>query len=807
MNYHLNRDGQDVGVFSLEELQRRLAAGELTGSEFVWTEGMAAWQPLNSVLPPRTSSPVTPPPRQPANNGAPSYVWIWLVVVLIAAGAIVAGIVGYRMVVRPVIERVSQGTSVDSASSFVQATAMEAASEPVVISSNALTEADVVKTKREFRVRQYLDGYKLRGQRNPECDVRALGMISNWIACNYDGVVDTNLPPLSDMANQLANDTNCTDPLVLTVAAVNTVELHETVRRLERAVKGFQNSRHFGYVKLYATEMLAEKLIHDQADRLPVLDAQSLQYLQEAFSDGSIRPKDQPEIADILISGWGQAFLYRNGKQVFTMVQKEDKPFQWLALVLHGEAEIGAAWHARGGGYADTVSQSGWRGFSEHLAAARKCLTQAWELNTNWPLAPDRMIYVSLGDSGIGEMRKWFDRTVAAQIDYPDAWSEMRWGLRPRWYGNLDSMMAFGVTALNTRRFDTDVPRKFFDSLSDMESELHLPPGQHIYDREDIWPNLTILYESYIAFPSQTDYSRDGWRGAYAAVAYLAGKYDVSRAQLEKLNWQPHPYNLTKWGQDLSIMPLEVAARTGSQSPMVDAAENNCDSGDITGALKIYNQLAAATNEDALTRSFVQERQYALRFEQQLASGEWVPFMPADAAFTGWQTNFGNFKLLPDGSLEASSDESGHMIYCRAPIGTEFEAKGQFEVISSTTKAFQAGLVMGLPQYDTYGWDAFRIKRNTDEGDVASFSMHWTKQQILAPISSLNIRSNSFDFCFQGGRVSASVNGSPVFTKAEPPKNSDLVTNKFLVGLGAFNDSDSTVIRYHNIEIRKLPAK
>lgn len=56
MNYHLNRDGQDLGVFSVEELQRRRAAGELSGSELVWTTGMAEWQTLDSIkgsVPPR----------------------------------------------------------------------------------------------------------------------------------------------------------------------------------------------------------------------------------------------------------------------------------------------------------------------------------------------------------------------------------------------------------------------------------------------------------------------------------------------------------------------------------------------------------------------------------------------------------------------------------------------------------------------------------------------------------------------------------------------------------------------------------
>jgi hypothetical protein len=804
MNYHLNHNGQNLGIFSLEELQRRRASGELTGTELVWTEGMDAWQPLNTVLPPPAIAPV--PPKINASKSSPVLVWVLVIVGLFFVGMIVAGVIGYRMVVRPLVEEFTPRAGGSSAGRVVEMSAMNAASQPVVTGSNSLTAADVLKLQGEFRIRQYLDAYKSHGARNPEYDALALGMISNWIACNYGGVVDTNLPSLADLGNRLAADTNCTDPLLLTVSAVNAVELHEMVRRLERAVNGFQNSPYPGYPKFYAAVTLAEKLIYDRSDRLPVLDAQALQDLRSAMADGTIRPDDQPEIADILIDGWGQSFFYRNGEQVYGMVKGQGKQFQWLALTLKGQGEINAAWRARGGGYVNTVSSSGWEGFNQHLALARESLTQAWELHTNWPLAPDRMIYVSLGDSGIGEMRQWFDRTVAAQIDYADAWSQMRWGLRPRWYGDTDSMLAFGVTALNTRRFDTDVPRMYIDSLSDVESEMGLPSGQHIYDRADVWPSLKKLYGGYIAYPSQSDWTRDGWRGAYASVAYLAGQYDIAREQLQKLNWRPHPYNLTGYGRDLSLLPLEVAARTGAQSRKVQEAENDRKYGFIERALQIYNELAAMTNLDDRTRSFVRERQYSLGMEQRLAAGKWVSFLPPDAAFTGWQTNFGNFKVLPDGALEVSSDENGHMIYCRTPIGMEFEARGQFEVVSSTTKAFQAGLVMGLPEYNGYHWDAFRIKRNDDEGDVAAFSENWIKRQILAHLENLNSRSNSFDLRFQGGLVSATINGNIVFTNAEPPKNYSLVTNEFLVGLGAFNDSDSTVIRYRNLEIRRLPG-
>jgi hypothetical protein len=223
----------------------------------------------------------------------------------------------------------------------------------------------------------------------------------------------------------------------------------------------------------------------------------------------------------------------------------------------------------------------------------------------------------------------------------------------------------------------------------------------------------------------------------------------------------------------------------------------------LAGALQIYKGLSALTSPDARTDSFVRDRLATLGLEQRLQAGDWVDFLPTDANFTGWHVGFGKFTVQPDGALHVQSDQYGHLMYSRVRLGRGFEVRGQFEVVSSTTKAFQAGLVMGLPQYENYNWYAFRVKRNSDEGDLASFSQHWTKRQIMSPVP-LDSRTNSFDFRFQNGRVSATVDGREVFKDVPPPKDAYVTTNEFFLGLGAFNNSNSTVIRYRQIQVRRL---
>lgn len=53
--------GQQTGPFSLDKVQRMLAAGEITPDSLCWAEGMSDWQPLQDVLPV-----YTPPVRVPA---------------------------------------------------------------------------------------------------------------------------------------------------------------------------------------------------------------------------------------------------------------------------------------------------------------------------------------------------------------------------------------------------------------------------------------------------------------------------------------------------------------------------------------------------------------------------------------------------------------------------------------------------------------------------------------------------------------------------------------------------------------------
>jgi hypothetical protein len=49
MQIHVARDGKQLGVFSLEEINRQLGAGTLSLSDQAWYEGAAGWAALSTV--------------------------------------------------------------------------------------------------------------------------------------------------------------------------------------------------------------------------------------------------------------------------------------------------------------------------------------------------------------------------------------------------------------------------------------------------------------------------------------------------------------------------------------------------------------------------------------------------------------------------------------------------------------------------------------------------------------------------------------------------------------------------------------
>jgi hypothetical protein len=89
MQIHIARNGQPTGPFSLEEINRQLAAGTLSLSDQAWYEGAAGWAPLSTVpgVSGSSTGSISPSPVSATTPSAP-------VVVASPAGGAVTAVTG-----------------------------------------------------------------------------------------------------------------------------------------------------------------------------------------------------------------------------------------------------------------------------------------------------------------------------------------------------------------------------------------------------------------------------------------------------------------------------------------------------------------------------------------------------------------------------------------------------------------------------------------------------------------------------------------------------------------------------------------
>ena len=135
---------------------------------------------------------------------------------------------------------------------------------------------------------------------------------------------------------------------------------------------------------------------------------------------------------------------------------------EWLKLLWRIRYESDSAWEERGGSWASSVTEAGWKGFHEHGKACNAAFRRARELH-GYPEAAYG--YVMLGPFSDG----LFSETTTALLDYDNVLDKYLWyNCYPRWCGSIAKMRAFAERCYETKRHDTMIP--FFYAYSVLKS-------------------------------------------------------------------------------------------------------------------------------------------------------------------------------------------------------------------------------------------------------------------------------------------------------------------------------------------------
>src|SRR2546421_674195 len=128
------------------------------------------------------------------------------------------------------------------------------------------------------------------------------------------------------------------------------------------------------------------------------------------------------------------------------------RPESATPLIALGDAYIAYAWKARGGGFADTVTEKGWRLFGERLQSARKNLEAAEKMPGKDAEVYRALIVVAMAQGWPrNQMEAVFRKGIEFEPNYQQLYETKAYYLLPRWSGEPGEWETFATEAADTR--------------------------------------------------------------------------------------------------------------------------------------------------------------------------------------------------------------------------------------------------------------------------------------------------------------------------------------------------------------------
>ena len=429
----------------------------------------------------------------------------------------------------------------------------------------------------------------------------------------------------------------------------------------------------------------------------PALDAEIIDLARQSYEEGSYDGADDALFVTHILSA--ADLLSHNSDAMETLVKGLQKLPEWARDTILGKIEIDRAWHARGGGWANTVTEEGWRGFGDSLNKARGLLEAAWKLKPDQPYAAGEMITVVMGsESGPGgSLRLWFDRTVKARFDFPAAYTAYTWAIRPRWGGSHEEMLAFGRACAATKRYDTNVPHHFIRVLDDIGKELAM--RREVYETSRIGDEVVAVDKGYAADPSQAGV-KNLRLSNLVLDAWLCRKWADARAALDQMPEQKLDpalrARMVEFGTARNNVIGETLINTGPAKEDYAQARDLEKQGRYDEAAPHYAAVLKACEDQPVPRELITFFTQINETRIALEKGQWLEIVPKTADPSDWGLSTQAKCSIPeDGVLEIIGTGETTLSRWRRPLGENYEVRATFEFLSPPDKKHLFGIALG----------------------------------------------------------------------------------------------------------------
>jgi len=214
----------------------------------------------------------------------------------------------------------------------------------------------------------------------------------------------------------------------------------------------------------------------------------------------------------------------------------KQRPDSITAQIARAEAYLNYGWHARGRGYADTVTDEGWQLFHSRVALARHGLDIAAKLKEKSPYWYEAMQHVATAQGwSKSDARDLFEQAIAFEPTYYHYYREYAGYLLPKWHGENGEAEAFAEETAKR------VPgREGLFLYFEVASVIACPCGgedasEHLQNLS--WPRIKQGYKAMAQLYGTSKLKRN----RYASMAFAANDLATAQRMFTEIgeDWEP----------------------------------------------------------------------------------------------------------------------------------------------------------------------------------------------------------------------------------------------------------------------------
>jgi hypothetical protein len=395
--------------------------------------------------------------------------------------------------------------------------------QAAIAATNAFDAAQL-----DYNLNTTVRAYEQSGIKNPKWDADAkacltlFARVRSWTNGTPDALMDELRTALVS-----AGADGCEDPLVryLHLRFVEAKVGTDDVSDYTEAASALQKSGYPDIRRFYAAAWVGKALRRSgkQAAEAAAQLKTAASFLANALDDPAIPPREADQACDFLMSApWWAEPLRWDLYGILEPALANRWKGSHVAFLTKGEAELSHAWQARGTGYANSVSDNGWKEMEKRLETAAQSLEAAWKLDPRDARTCQEMMRVELGQNeGRARLELWFQRGM--KIDPADAGlcREKLEYLRPRWYGSTEEMIKFGRECTENTNWAGEVRLMLPEAHYEAAQEIQDNSQRGAYWRQPkVWSDIHYAFEQYFKlYPEAVSYRQN-----YARYAVRCGE-------------------------------------------------------------------------------------------------------------------------------------------------------------------------------------------------------------------------------------------------------------------------------------------